>query len=163
LPEGLFVLLEIKRSAGMMAGFAISSLITSVTLLSSYFPHVRSRRLSVNEFASFRAFSVLVAPGGSCVGGSFFEFGNVKCLGRGAALRPLDLTPCLSFSMKRSPAHWNRWLNSTQLPTAMKKVLDHRQVPALKAALFANPPDNDTPSRGALCETQPRYSFSTAF
>src|SRR6266478_2934625 len=37
LPEGLFVLLEIKRSAGMMAGSAISSLITSIKLLNSYF------------------------------------------------------------------------------------------------------------------------------
>jgi hypothetical protein len=37
LPEGLFVLLEIKRSAGVMAGSAISSLITSVKLLNSYF------------------------------------------------------------------------------------------------------------------------------
>jgi hypothetical protein len=38
-----------------------------------------------------------------CVGGSFLEFGNVKCLGRGAALRPLDLTPgSYSADPKRS-------------------------------------------------------------
>jgi hypothetical protein len=37
LPEGIFVLLGIKRSAGMMAGSAISSLITSGKLLPSSF------------------------------------------------------------------------------------------------------------------------------
>ena len=37
LPEGLFVLLEIKRSAGMMTRGAISSLITSGKLLPCYF------------------------------------------------------------------------------------------------------------------------------
>jgi hypothetical protein len=37
LPEGLFVLLEIKRSAGMMTGPAISSLITSGKFLPSSF------------------------------------------------------------------------------------------------------------------------------
>jgi hypothetical protein len=51
-----FVLLEIKGSAGMMTGSAISSLITSGKLLPSYFPHVRSRIVSVNGFASFSRF-----------------------------------------------------------------------------------------------------------
>ena len=50
LPETLFVLLEIKRSAGMMTGSAICDF----SILTSYFPRVRSRTFSVNGFALFR-------------------------------------------------------------------------------------------------------------
>src|SRR5947207_15867625 len=53
LLEGLFVLLETKRSAAMMAGSAISSLLASVNLLNSYsyflLSAVRSRIVSDNE------------------------------------------------------------------------------------------------------------------
>jgi len=55
LPEGLFVLLEIKRSADMMAGFAIWSLIPFAKHLPSYFVHVRSRVVSaVDEGGTLR-------------------------------------------------------------------------------------------------------------
>ena len=64
LLEGLFVLLETKRSAAMMAGSAISSLLASVNLLNSYFPHVRSRIVSVNEFRSVSIVSGQVTDDG---------------------------------------------------------------------------------------------------